>query len=71
MSAEIYLGEPPEHIKRWIIDHAGPEPGPTAPDGKVLYKTEAGGEWLQDDADITDGAFNGFGVLQLHRLEEC
>ena len=38
----------------------GPEPGPTAPNGKVLYKTEAGGDWLQDDADITDGAFNGF-----------
>ena len=30
------------------------------PDGKVLYKTTAGGEWLQDDADIADGAFNGF-----------
>ena len=35
-------------------------PGPTAPDGKVLYKTAIGGEWLQADADITDGEFNGF-----------
>ena len=35
-------------------------PIPTAPDGKVLYRTEAGGEWLQDDADISNGTFNGF-----------
>ena len=33
---------------------------PTAPNGKVLYKTSANGEWLQSDANITDGTFNGF-----------
>ena len=33
---------------------------PTAPNGKVLYKTSADGEWLQSDADITNGEFNGF-----------
>lgn len=33
---------------------------PTAPNGKVLYKTSADGEWLESDADITDGAFYGF-----------
>jgi len=37
-----------------------PKAWPNSPDGKVLYKTTAGGEWLQDDADITNGAFNGF-----------
>ena len=60
MGVQIFLGKPPANIEQWIKDHHGPEPGPTAPDGKVLYKTEAGGEWLQDDADISDGAFNGF-----------
>ena len=38
----------------------GPEPVPTAPNGKVLYRTTAGGEWLQDDAYIRSGVFNGF-----------
>lgn len=38
----------------------GPEPVPTAPNGKVLYRTTSGGEWLQDDANISNGAFNGF-----------
>ena len=33
---------------------------PTAPNGKVLYKTSADGEWLQSDANITNGTFNGF-----------
>ena len=56
----IFLGEPPADIKKWIEDHAGPEPGPTAPDGKVLYRTMAGGEWLEDNADISNGTFNGF-----------
>lgn len=56
MGTQIFLGEPPSHIKEWIRDHYSP----TAPDGKVLYKTEAGGEWLQDDADISNGAFTGF-----------
>lgn len=23
---EVYLGEPPAHIKQWIIDHAQPQP---------------------------------------------
>ena len=41
----------------------GPEPGPTAPDGKVLYKTVEGGEWLQDDAAISGGTFNGFATV--------
>jgi hypothetical protein len=33
---------------------------PTAPNGKVLYKESANGEWLQSDADIANGTFNGF-----------
>ena len=33
---------------------------PIAPNGKVLYKTSADGEWLQSDADIIDGTFNNF-----------
>ena len=33
---------------------------PTAPNGKVLYKTSTDGEWLESDADIEDGTFNGF-----------
>lgn len=35
---------------------------PTAPNGKVLYKTSPDGNWLESAnyADITDGAFNGF-----------
>lgn len=33
---------------------------PIAPNGKVLYKTSADGDWLQSDAIIEDGAFNGF-----------
>ena len=33
---------------------------PTAPNGKVLYKTSADGDWLESNANITDGAFNGF-----------
>lgn len=37
-----------------------PDPPPTPPNGKVLYKTSAEGEWLQDDAYISNGAFNGF-----------
>lgn len=41
----------------------GPEPGPTVPDGKVLYKTAVDGEWLQDDANISSGAFNGFATV--------
>ena len=32
----------------------------TAPNGKVLYKTSADGEWLESDADITNGTFSGF-----------
>lgn len=64
MGTEIFLGMPSARIKKWIDEHyspgPGPEPGPTAPDGKVLYKTIAGEEWLQDDADINNGEFNGF-----------
>lgn len=30
------------------------------PDGKVRYRTTAGGEWQQDDAVISDGTFTGF-----------
>lgn len=56
----IFLGKPSAGIEAWIKAHMGPEPGPTAPDGKVLYRTTAGGEWLQDDAYIVSGAFNGF-----------
>lgn len=55
----IFLGEPPANIKQWIIDHATSDE-PTAPNGKVLYKTSADGEWLESNADISDGAFNGF-----------
>ncbi len=34
---------------------------PTAPNGKVLYKTSADGEWLETIANIDEnGAFNGF-----------
>lgn len=33
---------------------------PTAPNGKILYKTSADGEWLQSNALITNGTFNGF-----------
>ena len=32
----------------------------TAPNGKVLYKTSADGEWLQSNALITNGTFDGF-----------
>ena len=60
MGTQIFLGEPPANIKKWIKDHAGPEPGPTAPDGKVLYRTTASGDWFEDDADIIDSTFNGF-----------
>ncbi len=60
MGTYVFLGEPPANIKAWIIEHYGPEPGPTAPDGKVLYRTTAGGEWQQDDADISNGVFRGF-----------
>lgn len=59
MATETYLGNPPQHIVDWIKAHSTP-PGPTAPNGKVLYKTSADGEWLESDADITDGTFNGF-----------
>ena len=52
----VFLGMPPANIKKWIEVHYSP----TAPDGKVLYKTTAGGDWLQDDADIDIGTFNGF-----------
>ena len=34
--------------------------GVVAPNGKVLYKTSSDGEWLESDADISNGAFNGF-----------
>ena len=37
--------------------------GPTAPNGKVLYKTSADGEWLQSDANIEDGVFYGFNEI--------
>ena len=60
MGTQIFLGKPPAGIEAWIKAHVGPEPGPTAPDGKVLYKTTASGDWLEDDAEISDGAFNGF-----------
>ena len=43
----------------WIKAHSTPSE-PTAPNGKVLYKTSADEDWLQSDADITDGTFNGF-----------
>lgn len=34
---------------------------PTAPNGKVLYKTSADGEWLEsENIYISDGGFNGF-----------
>ena len=33
---------------------------PVAPIGKVLYKTSADGDWFESNANITDGAFNGF-----------
>ena len=56
MGTQIYLGMPPPHIKKWIEGHTVP----VAPKGKVLYRTTAGGDWLEDDADITDGTFNGF-----------
>ena len=65
---EIFLGEPPANIKAWIIEHyspgPGPEPAPIAPDGKVLYRTTVGGEWLEDYADIyadiSNREFEGF-----------
>ena len=59
MSLEIFLGEPPADIKQWIINHTQ-QPAPVAPNGKVLYKTSADGEWLQSDADIEYGVFFGF-----------
>ena len=37
---------------------------PTAPNGKVLYKTSANGDWIQSDADITDGTFNDFDEIK-------
>ena len=42
------------------LGSSGSTPEPTAPNGKVLYKTSADGEWLQSDANITNGTFNGF-----------
>ena len=33
---------------------------PDAPDGKVLYKTSTSGEWLESDADASNGVFSGF-----------
>lgn len=36
---------------------------PTAPNGKVLYKTSADGEWLQSDAEITNDTFSTFNEI--------
>lgn len=67
MGIETYLGNPPQHIVDWIKAHSTPSE-PTAPNGKVLYKTSADGDWIvsEDDADITNGAFNGF-----NEKEQC
>jgi hypothetical protein len=43
-----------------IVIGSGGSSDPTPPNGKVLYKTSSDGEWLESDADISDGAFNGF-----------
>ena len=59
MAVEIFLGEPPANIKQWIIEHAA-SVEPTVPNGKVLYKTSIDGEWLESNADISNGIFNGF-----------
>ena len=59
MGIETYLGNPPQHIVDWIKAHSTPLE-PTAPNGKVLYKTSANGEWLKSDADIMEGVFNNF-----------
>lgn len=59
MAIKLFIGNPPQHIVDWIKSHSTPSE-PTAPNGKVLYKTSADGEWLESNADITDGAFNGF-----------
>ena len=61
MGIETYLGYPPQHIVDWIKAHSAPSE-PTAPNGKVLYKTSADGEWIvsEDNADITNGVFNDF-----------
>ena len=57
---DIFLGEPAANIKQWIIKHYLPSPTPVAPNGKVLYRTTADGEWLEDAAAINDGTFSGF-----------
>jgi hypothetical protein len=38
---------------------------PTAPQGKVLYKISADGDWLQSDADIMEGVFNNFAQKEI------
>lgn len=59
MAIKLFIGNPPQYIVDWINTHSTPSE-PTAPNGKVLYKTSTDGEWLESDADITDGTFNGF-----------
>lgn len=73
---KMFYGKPPASIEAWIIENfipgpvpgpaptTEPEPIPVAPNGVVLYKTAADGEWLEDNADISadisNGTFNGF-----------
>ena len=66
---KIYIGKTKEQFIDWIKNRypytptpsPEPDPTPTAPDGVVLYRTTAGGEWLlQGDTDIDNGVFYGF-----------
>ena len=56
---QIFLGNPSNKVQLWMKAHAQ-SVQPVAPAGKVLFKTSAGGEWQEEDAQISNGAFNGF-----------
>ena len=55
---QIFLGSPSNKVQLWMKTHAQPVQ-PVAPDGKVLYRTSANGEWIEAPAVIYNGAFLG------------
>ena len=57
---QLFLGR--KRILLFSPSNSVPGPiEPTAPNGKVLYKTSTDGEWLPATADIDEnGVFNGF-----------
>ncbi len=44
MATEVYLGEPPAHVKKWIRKHHK----------QVLYKLEGGTEWQEYEPTAND-----------------